>query len=60
MTGKGDRDGDDLLDANMFCPLTEAKGELVDAYAMKPLYYEDELSKPDTQKEIHVHSQASE
>jgi hypothetical protein len=36
--GKGEGDGDDLLDENIFWPLTAAKGELVDAYAIKPLY----------------------
>lgn len=35
--GKGGG-GDDLLDENIFWPFTAAKGELVDAYAMKPLY----------------------
>lgn len=37
LMGKGG-EGDDLLDENIFWPLTAAKGELVDAYAIKPLY----------------------
>jgi len=36
LMGKG-ADGDDLLDENIFWPLTAAKGELEDAYAIKPL-----------------------
>jgi hypothetical protein len=38
-TGEGDRDL--LDDENIFWPLTAAKGELVDAYAIKPLYFEN-------------------
>lgn len=37
LTGEGEGVKDDLLDENIFWPLTAAKGELVDAYAIKPL-----------------------